>query len=137
MKRKIFISVDSKIYPLEAVHAAAYTFTDRAYVKISVKSSRMIKVTLAGKGKGGLNPAGLEGEFMNELLHHALRLKIAASNRKIREYIITRALLSAQPGLRQSGAGGEAAFERPGEPDERLEAEIEELLKEVEKNKQQ
>ena len=118
--KKVSILIDSKIYPLEAVHAAAYTFTGRAYVKISAKSSRMIKVTLAGKEEGMSNPARLEGEFMNELLHHALRLKIAASNRNIREYIVTRAILSAQP---------------PGGEDEKLEAEIEELLKEAEKNK--
>lgn len=134
MKKKVSISVDSKIYPLQAVYAASYTFTDRAYVEVSGKASRKIGVTLTGKNEGALNFSRIKGEFMNELLHHALRLKIADSNRKIREYIVTQALFSAQPAQEQTGANtAKPQAKQTADQDEKLEKEIEKLLKEVEK----
>ncbi len=134
MQKMVSISVDSKIYPLQAVYAASYTFTDRAYVEVSDKASRKIGVTLTVKNGGALNPSRLKGEFMNELLHHTLRLKIAASNQKIREYIVTQALFSAQPAQEQDGANtAKHQAKQTAAQDEKLEKEIEKLLKEVEK----
>lgn len=97
MRKKLSIPVDLEIYPLQAVQAAAYTFTDRSYVRLAKKSGVRAVVEILPKKGSEYNRTELEGEFMNELLHHALRLKIAGSNRKIREYITARALLSCQP----------------------------------------
>lgn len=97
-ENKIIISVDPKLYSLEAVYGAAYAFLDKAYIYLEEGSKSKIQVSLKGKEK--LTKKSLEtlkGEFLNELLNFSLRDKISKSNRKIREYIIGRALASALP----------------------------------------
>ena len=93
---KITIKINPKIYPLEVVEGAAYTFIDRAYVDISGNPKKQISVALAGKDN--LNRKEilrLAGEFKNELLNYALRREISRNNREIREHIISRALFSS------------------------------------------
>jgi len=93
------IQLNSKIYPLEAILNASYMFIDRAYIFLD-SDSRKNGIVVSLKGKQRLSPKKLEdlrGEFMNELLHCALRYKISKNNKKIREYIIGRALYSALP----------------------------------------
>jgi len=90
------IKVDIKIYPLEAIYGAAYVFVDRAYIFLDNPKKGMIEVSL--KPKEGLNAkksASLAGEFNNELLNYTLRLSLAKYNKKIREYIIERALYAS------------------------------------------
>ncbi|MDA8132201.1 MAG: hypothetical protein M0011_11920 [Elusimicrobia bacterium] len=122
---KIQVKIDLSVYPIECVYAAAYTFSKAAYVKLGKDKGGALSAVL--ESKNGKFPAGrdLEGEFRNELLHHAFRLKVSAVNQALRERIVVRALLSAQP--------------RPAEPaaaapvlDAELEKEIEKLLKEAE-----
>ncbi|MBI3564070.1 MAG: hypothetical protein HY079_02605, partial [Elusimicrobia bacterium] len=83
----------------------------------------------------------------NELVHQALRLRVSESNRKIREFVVTKALVSAQPAAATAAAAAEAAAAcvecaaeaapAPGAPepariDEALEKEIDRLLAEIE-----
>lgn len=93
---RVILKINPKIYPLEVVEGAAYTFVDRVYVDIGGNPARQISVTLAGKKN--LNRKELErmaGEFKNELLNYALRREISKNNKEIREYIVSRALFSA------------------------------------------
>jgi His-Xaa-Ser system protein HxsD len=95
--------LDSKIYPTEAILNACYAFIDRAYIFLD-SNSKAEDIIVSFKGKG--RPSGkhldmLRGEFMNELLHCALRCRISKENKKIREYIIGRALYSASPSLKE------------------------------------
>lgn len=131
------IEVQVSLYGLEAVYQACYGFLDRAYIRLEGDPEGTVKVLIRGKdGASEKFLAGLDGEFTNELLHQALRLKVSDSNRKIREYIVARALASAE------GVAGSRPAEscpQPGAPpaaesllDEDLEKEIERLLAEVE-----
>jgi len=92
------VEVRTTVFSLEAVYAACYAFIDRAYVHLDDGPDKVIRIVLESK-----KPAKdaelrvLDGEFRNELLHQALRLKVSKANRKIREYVVTRALLSSQP----------------------------------------
>jgi len=93
------IQINSKIYPLEAILNASYAFIDRTYIFLD-DDSRKNEITVSLKGKQRLSTKklnNLRGEFMNELLHCALRCKISKNNKKIREYIVGRALYSALP----------------------------------------
>jgi len=95
-KNKLVVSLNPKIYPLEAIYGTCYVFIDRAYLFLDGNPEKGIKVFL--KGKEGLNPKELEklvGEFKNELLNYTLRLSIAKNTKKIRETIVERALFSA------------------------------------------
>ena len=91
------ITLDSKIYNIEAILNACYNFIERAYIFLDTDhQGNRIKVHI--KGKNDLSEkqfAALKGEFMNELLNCALRYTISKNNKKIREYIIGRALYSS------------------------------------------
>ena len=83
-------------YPLEAVYGASYVFLDKAYLFLDSRASKKIEVSLKGKKK--LTKKQLEdlkGEFLNELLNYTVRINLAKSNRKLREFIISQALFSA------------------------------------------
>jgi len=91
------ILLDKEIYPLEAILNTCYVFIDRVYVFLdSDSSSRKIIVNFKSKQKVSLRKVEcLKGEFMNELLHNALRYLISKNSKKIRECIIGHALCSA------------------------------------------
>jgi len=95
-KDLIKITVDSNLYPLEAIYGASYAFLDKAYIRLSGDPKGKIIVQI--KGKGGDNPKKLENladDFTNELINYGLRSQISKNNKKIREYIVGTALLSA------------------------------------------
>ncbi|MFI5348092.1 MAG: hypothetical protein ACHQ2Z_00990 [Elusimicrobiota bacterium] len=137
------ITVDLEIFPIEAVQAAAYTLTDRLFVRLTRRGSKSLSVILKPKASGELGV--LAGEFENEMLHESLRLQVSRANQKIREYIVTKALVSAQvpsvaPPAAAAGteescpdcAAVEAVKALPA-VDAELEKEIEKLLAEIEK----
>jgi len=90
------IRLNTKIYPLEAIYGACYVFIDRAYVLLDSPDPGMIEVSFKLKNE---MPDGqrekLAGEFHNELLSYVQRINIAKTNKKIREYIVERALYAA------------------------------------------
>jgi len=90
----------TKIYHLESILNTCYKFLDRAYIYLDAKKKNEIIVRLKLKKKSSKKALlNLQNEFMNELLYNALRYHISNNNRKIREYIIGRAVYSAVPGL--------------------------------------
>lgn len=143
---EISFELDESIYSLEAVQNAVYVFTGRAYVRVERPEPGRLKVVMTVKA--GLPAAGrveLRGEFDNELIHQALRQRISASNQKIREFIVTKALVSAQPASLVAASAPAAAdapcpecVESPGaapappQIDAALEKEIDRLLAEIE-----
>ncbi len=134
--KEAFIRVDTGVYPLEAVEAACYGLTDRAYVRIGRRAQGGLEVFLRPKDTPSASREALEGEFYNELLHQSLRLRVSEANRKIREYVVTKALVSAQPPSEIPQAPClECAPQAPPPPpvDAELEKEIEKLLAEIEK----
>jgi len=69
-KNELIISLNPKIYPLEAIYGTCYIFIDRAYLFLDGNLNKEVKVFL--KGKKELSPKELEklaGEFKNELLN--------------------------------------------------------------------
>ena len=95
-KNETIVSVDLKIYSLEAVYGAAYLFLDKAYFYLEESPKSKIKVNIKGKEK--LTEKKLENlkdEFLNELVNSDLRDRISKSNKKIREYILGRVMVSS------------------------------------------
>ncbi|MCX5712232.1 MAG: His-Xaa-Ser system protein HxsD [Candidatus Omnitrophica bacterium] len=90
------ITLDTKIYPLEAILNAAYNFIDRAYVFLDEEpKAGKIRVLLNGKKKLiAKQEAALKGEFMNDLLNSVLRLNVSRNNKKITEHMLGRAFYS-------------------------------------------
>jgi len=91
------IRLDLKIYPLEAILNTCYKFIECIYIFLDTDSkARFVKVSMKGKKKlSKKRLAALKGEFMNELLYSVLRHNVSKNNKKIREYIIGRALYSS------------------------------------------
>jgi len=101
---------NTKIYPLEVILSTAYLFIDRAYVFLQTKGDN-IEVSLKGKKKISLKQLeAIKGEFYNELLNCALRLKIAKRNKDIRQYIVQQALFSAASDLVDSSPNLDADY---------------------------
>lgn len=89
------LSLDIAIYPRDVLYAAAYVFLDRAYVLLDRDGARLL-VHL--RGKQPLDEATLRamaGEFGNELLAQALRLRVAKANQRIIEDITALAISGA------------------------------------------
>lgn len=105
------IRLDPRIYPLEAVLNASYLFIEEAYIFLDIKrQSGDIEVSI--QGKKNLSAKKLEllaSRFMNELLHCTLRHIVSKNNRKIKEYIVGRALYSVLP------SPGSASFSKEGD----------------------
>jgi His-Xaa-Ser system protein HxsD len=93
--RRVSFVVSEDLYALDVIQGAAYLFLDRCYVFLDRPADRQVAVVL--KAKGETDAAALDalaGEFANELLNQALRKAIGASNAKIREFILAKALFS-------------------------------------------
>jgi His-Xaa-Ser system protein HxsD len=100
------LSLDTGLYPRDVLYAAAYVFIDRAYVLLDRDDSRFF-VHL--RGKQAIDEAGLRalaGEFENELLAQALRLRVSKANQRIIEGITALAISGAAGGT--GTEGGEA-----------------------------
>jgi len=93
---KLKMTIDTKIYPLEAIYGASSVFIDRMYIFLSNYKDKKINIEFTAKEgakKGDIKK--LEGEFMNELINFVHRMNIAKTNKKIREHIVHRALYSS------------------------------------------
>jgi len=93
----VTVTVDAALYPLEALYGAAYIFIDRCYVLLDRPAEGKWSVTLASK-KGDDSAEALRamvGEFANELLSQAWRVKIVEENRAVIEAVTTQALAGA------------------------------------------
>ena len=78
----VIVTLDASLYPLEALYGAAYIFIDRCYVMLDRPAEGKWSVSLASK-KGDVSSQTLRamaGEFANELLSQAWRLKIGRAH---------------------------------------------------------
>ena len=88
----VLVSVNPKVYPLEVVYSAAYTFIDRAYVILDGDVSSEILVELRPKSGQPLELLGRE--FNNELLNYAASAVQSLRNQEVRDAIVRRAFLT-------------------------------------------
>jgi His-Xaa-Ser system protein HxsD len=93
----VSLRLDAELYPLGALYAAAYVFLDRAFLLLEAPDPAHFTVTLEWK-KPPAGDAALErlaGEFANELLSCAWRVRIAEDDRTVIESATARALAGA------------------------------------------
>lgn len=112
-QNQVLITVSSTIYSLEVIYISSYIFLNRAFIFLDEKKKGEILITLKAKEK--MDKKQLEdfgGEFYNELLNYCLRNEISKNNQKLREYIVSRALI---------GALGEDEEYTKEEPEEEIE----------------
>ncbi len=88
--------VDETVYSLEAIYGGAYLFVDRCFVFLSRPRPQVVNVRLTSRAPA--TSAELEvlaGEFMNEMLSQATRLRLSHAAARIREYYTAAALRAA------------------------------------------
>jgi His-Xaa-Ser system protein HxsD len=93
---RIAFEIDESVYPLEAVYGACYLFLDKCFVYLSRARAGVIDVRLTARESA--TPAELDalaGEFANELLSQATRLRLSQATMRIREYYTAAALRAA------------------------------------------
>lgn len=95
----MLIKLNIKIYPVEAILSASYAFIDTCYIFLDYdEKNKNIAVSITGKKKLSQKELDvLRGLFLNELLYSTLRYNVSKKNRKLREYIIGRALYTSLP----------------------------------------
>jgi His-Xaa-Ser system protein HxsD len=92
----IAFDVDESVYPLDAVYGACYLFLEKCFVYLARSKPGVVDVRLTCRGTA--TPAELDalaGEFANELLSQATRLRLSQSTARIREYYTAAALRAA------------------------------------------
>ena len=89
-------SVNPKIYPLELVYSAAYIMIDKAFIILDGDPKKEIMVEVRKKEKKQ-KLKGLVREFNEELLNYATYKVQSERNKKIREMILQRVLLTNNP----------------------------------------
>jgi His-Xaa-Ser system protein HxsD len=92
----VSFDVDETVYPLEAIYGGSYLFVDRCFVFLSRPKPQVVNVRLTSRGTA--TPTELEtlaGEFVNELLSQAARLRLSQATSRIREYYTAAALRAA------------------------------------------
>ncbi len=89
---EIVFSLNTKIYPQEAIYKTCYVFIDKMYIYLDSPKKGEIIASLKSKLSGRLSAEELEkikGEFLNELLNILLRNGVIKKNQKIMEYIVS------------------------------------------------
>lgn len=93
---QISFEIDESVYPLEAVFGACYLFLDRCFVYLTRPKPELVEVRLTSQeSASSAELDALGGEFANELVSQTLRLKLAQSTARIREYYTAAALRAA------------------------------------------
>ncbi|RKX96851.1 MAG: hypothetical protein DRP54_09725 [Spirochaetes bacterium] len=108
------ISINPEVYSLPIIYSAAYVFLDKAYIVLDKENGRIVAYL---KPKENQNIQTLAMDFCNELLNYAHYSQRVKENHEITKMIIQRALFSADFTIAQ----------------DMEEKEIEELLKELER----
>jgi len=84
------ITFSKELYSKTALLKAAYAFTDKAYIHLDATSLDYI-VDIEMKPEHKIIP---ESEFINEMLHQAVRFDVYSKTKTIRELLMARAMAS-------------------------------------------
>ncbi len=93
---QISFEVDESIYPLDAIYGACYLFVEKCFVYLSRPKPQVVTARLTSRTPA--TPAELDalaGEFANELLSQATRLRLSQATTHIRDYYTAAALRAA------------------------------------------
>ncbi len=93
----LLLDLPLKLYPLEAIYSACYVFVDRCWILLDQKKAGRVLVRIKVRRKSDSDIEALAADFSGELIRQALRLKIAKRTASVREMLVGRALLAAEP----------------------------------------
>ena len=95
-ENQVSFNVHEELFVLDAIYGAAYLFVDRCWLFLTRPADKVVGVHLKTKEATGEEALeDLAGEFANELLNQAIRVRIGESTATIREYTMARAFFTA------------------------------------------
>lgn len=89
------IVAHKSLYPEDVLFGTAFAFLDRAWIHLDVLDDDRTRVELTPRP--GYDGSTLAGEFKNELVTQAVRLKLAKETSDVRTMIVGRAIAEAVP----------------------------------------
>lgn len=96
-KKVTSIILEKELYSKSTILKSCYKFTDIAYISVKTETINDIPCyKIYFQVKDSLESVEIKGNFMNELLDQELRTIILSETSKVRDTIVTRALLSGQ-----------------------------------------
>ncbi len=101
------ITVNLKVYSLEALFRTAYLFTDRCYLFLKVEADPSTVEVHFHPIEASIDLLKLSGEFCNELINQRLQAMIASETHTIRELIVAQAFAEADV---LDGSASEAGY---------------------------
>lgn len=90
------LTIDTGIYNIEAVHAAAYQFTGVYHILTAANGNNSATVIFEAKESGRDITKDIQ-EFTAALIDHQVRYQLDKMNGKIREAIVARAFAPFDP----------------------------------------
>ncbi len=112
----IKVTLNPQLYTLQTIYAASYIFLDKAYILLDQDNKKNIEVFLFSRNGENLNSLGKE--FANELINYGHYFSRVENNASTIKTIMQRVLFTVNPKFAE----------------EAEEQEIQELLKELEKD---
>lgn len=92
------LTVHKNLYPKDVLFGTAFAFLDRCYVHLDMADTDHVRVTLRLKpGVSGLTAQEVGGEFGNEMVNQAVRLRLAKATEQVRTEIVKRAIGQSLP----------------------------------------
>jgi His-Xaa-Ser system protein HxsD len=86
------IVVDTHIYPINAALSAGYLLTDTIYVFLDMESEDKLAIYIKPKKDSDTN--NYHDLFLNQILYEAEKIAVMKRNKKVRDFIVGRALFS-------------------------------------------
>ncbi len=92
------LTVHKTLYPKDVLFGTAFAFLDRCYVHLDMADADHVRVSLRVKpGLAGLTAEEAAGEFGNEMVNQAVRLRLAKATEAVRTEIVKRAIGESLP----------------------------------------
>jgi His-Xaa-Ser system protein HxsD len=87
--------VHKSLYPTDVLFGTAFGFLDRCFVFLDMVDKDRVRVELTARP--GVDPAAVVGEFKNELVNQAVRLRLAKQTEEVRTMVVGRAIGQSIP----------------------------------------
>lgn len=92
------LTIHKSLYPKDVLFGTAFVFLDRCYVHLDMADEDHVRVSLRVKpGVSGQTAADMAGEFGNEMVAQAVRLRLAKTTEPVRTEIVKRAIGQSLP----------------------------------------
>lgn len=90
------IVVDKRIYSIEAALSAGYILADRLYIFLDIEENDKLAIYFSPREEAQIQEnESYKDIILDQLLYEAEKISVSKRNKKVREFIVGRALFSS------------------------------------------